>query len=83
MNKVLVKICVPATGDNFDTFVPTDVPIQAVNRVLADGVVELTNGRYLSSGMEQLCRKAPQGVLNPALTLQDYGVQDGMQLYLI
>ena len=83
MNKILVKICVPVTGDEFDMFVPTDVPIKDVKRVMADGVVDVTNGRYLTSGYEQLCLKEPDGVLNPELTLQDYGVLDGTVLYLI
>ena len=83
MNKVLVKICVPSTGDCFDMFVPIDVPIRDVTRILADGVAELTNGSYLSSKTEQLCQKEPTGLLNPALSLQDYGICDGMQFYLI
>ena len=83
MNKVLIKICVPAMGDSFDMFVPADVPIQDVIRVMADGVAELTNGKYFVSGMEQLCLKEPNGLLNPSLTLQDYGILDGMHLYLV
>lgn len=83
MNKVLVEVCVPATGDCFDTFVPTDVPIEGVTKVLADGVAELTDGKYVLSGWEQLCLKEPSGLLDPSLTLQDYGIKDGTQLYLI
>ena len=83
MNKVLVKICVPATGESYDMFVPVDVPIKDVSRVMASGVSELTNGRYLSSGLEQICLREPTGIFNPSLTLMDYGVQNGMSPYLI
>ncbi|MBE6957140.1 MAG: hypothetical protein E7450_06775 [Ruminococcaceae bacterium] len=83
MNKVLVEICIPATGDRFDIFVPTDVPIRDLNKVLVDGVAEITNGRYVVSNGEQLCLKEPAGLLDPARSLQDYGIKDGMQLYLI
>jgi len=83
MNKILIKIYVPATGDSFDMFVPVDVPIQDVSRVMADGVSEITNGKYLVSGLEQLCMREPSGLLNPSLSLQDYGIRDGMQMYLI
>ena len=83
MNKVLIKICVPATADCFDMFVPTDVPIQNIRCVIADGVMDLTNGEFLPSGCECLCLKEPLGVLNPSLTLDDYGLRDGMCLYLI
>ena len=83
MNKVLIKICVPAIRDGFDMFVPVDVPIQDICRVMVNGVVELTNGGYLASGSEHLCLPEPSGLLNPDLTFQDYGIQDGMKLYLI
>ena len=83
MNKILVKIFVPAVKDSFDMFVPADIQIQDVTRVIASGVVEITNGKYLTSGFEQLCLKEPAGLLNPSLTLVDYGVCDGTQLYLI
>ena len=83
MNKVLVEICVPAIGDHFDIFAPIDIPLQDVTKVIADGIVELTNEKYVTSGCELLCMKEPEGLLDPSLTLEDYGVKDGMQLYLI
>ena len=83
MNKVLVEIHIPAIGDHFDTFAPVDVPVKDVTRVIAGGVVEISNGRYVESGHEQLCMKSPVGLLDPNLTLQDYGVKDGIQLYLV
>ena len=83
MTKVLIAVCVPATGDNFDIFAPVDVPICELSSIVANGIGELTNGRYAVSGMEQLCLQAPAGLLDASLTLQDYGVKNGMQLYLI
>lgn len=83
MHKVLIEIHIPASGDHFDTFTPVDVPIGVVAGVIAGGVAEITNGRYVTSGNERLCMKAPSGLLDPRLTLQDYGVKDGMQLYLV
>ena len=83
MNKVLVEIRIPAVSNRFDIFVPTDVPIKTLNGILADGVAELTNGKYIVSGYEQLCLKEPSGLLNPSYTLQDYGIKAGMTLYLI
>ena len=82
MNKVLVEIHIPATGDHFDVFVPVDVPIMNVTQVIVSGVVEITNGRYVASNCEQLCMDEPSGLLNPSLCLQDYGMKDGMHLYI-
>ncbi len=83
MNKVLIEIHIPATSDHFDIFAPTDVPIKDLNGIIASGVSELTNGKYVTSECEQLCLKEPAGLLNPLLTLEDYGIKDGTQLYLI
>ena len=83
MNKVLVEVFVPAIEDHFDIFAPVDVPIRDLIGIMADGVAELTNGKYIPSGCEQLCLKEPEGLLDPALALQDYGIKDGTQLYLI
>jgi len=83
MNKALVELYVPAIGDHFDMFVPVDAPIGELTEVIADGIVELTNGKYVASKYEQLCLRVPAGLLNPELTLQDYGVRDGTRLYLV
>ena len=83
MDKVLVEICIPAVGSRFDIFAPVDAPISELAGVIANGVVELTNGKYVASGCEHLCLTEPVGLLNPSLTLQDYGVKDGAQLFLI
>lgn len=83
MNKVLIEIHVPAIYEHFDIFAPVDIPIRELNVIIANGVAEITNGKYISSKSEQLCLKEPSGLLNPSLTLQDYGIKDGTKLYLI
>ncbi len=83
MNKVLLEIHIPAISEHFDIFAPVDVPIGTLCKIMADGIAEITNDKYVVSGCEQLCLKEPAGLLSPMLTLQDYGAKDGMQLYLI
>lgn len=83
MNKILIEIYVPAISESFEIFVPGDVPVNDLKGIIASGVVEITNGKYIASGCEQLCLKNPAGVLNPSLTLQDYGIKDGTEFYLI
>lgn len=83
MEKVLVGIHVPAAKTRSDAFVPIDVPISVLTGILSDGFRELTNGKYEVSNLEMLSLNEPQLLLNPGLTLRDYCVEDGMQLYLI
>lgn len=83
MNKVLIEICVPAIGEHFDVFAPVDISIRELNGIIANGIAEITNGKYVISKLENLCRKEPISILDPSLTLQDCNVQDGSKLYLI
>lgn len=83
MDKVLVCIHVPSVKARNDAFVPLDVPISDITAILAEGFVELSGGKYEVSKFEMLSLEEPKLLLNPELTLRDYGVEDGMQLYLI
>lgn len=83
MNKVLIEINIPALKEHFDIFLPVDIQIGILSEVIADGVAEITDGRYVVSKCEQICMDEPIGLLCPTLTLQDYGAKDGMKLYLI
>jgi hypothetical protein len=83
MEKVLVGIHVPSVKSNCDAFVPLDVPVSELTEIIADGFRELTNGKYEVSGLEMLSLKEPALLLDPKHTLREYGVKDGMQLYLI
>lgn len=83
MNKVLIELHIPAISEHFDIFAPVDVPIGTLSKIIADGVAELSNDSYVISGYEQLCLREPVGLLSPLCSLQDYGVKDGTQLYLI
>lgn len=83
MNKVLIELFIPAIGDHVDVLVPLDISILDLTKVIIDGIVELTNGMYVPSNGENLCMKEPLGILNPMLSLFDYGVIDGAQLYLV
>lgn len=83
MNKVFIEINIPAIGEHYDISVPVDIPIQDLTRVIINGIVEITSGRYVTSNCEHLCMKEPSGLLNPALTLYDYGVIDGTEIYLV
>ena len=83
MEKVLVGIHAASLGRRYDAFVPTDMQISRVIPVITDAIAELTYGKYESSGMELLSLQEPEALLDPSLTLDDYQIRDGMQLFLI
>ena len=83
MEKVLVGIHAAAVGQRYDAFVPTDVPISRLTELIANAVAELTDGKYESSGLELLSLQEPESLFDPMLTLNDYQIKDGMQLFLV
>ena len=83
MDKVLVGIHAPTIQAVYDAFIPVDVKIGDLVKNLARGMADLSDGKYGVSGREMLSLKEPEMLLDPRLTLRDYGVEDGMQLCLL
>lgn len=83
MNKILIKLYVPAVNQTFDVFVPVDLAVRELIKVLVNGVNYMRDGTYISSQKETLSFRKNEGLLNPSLTLADYGVQNGAELVLI
>lgn len=83
MDKILVNLYIPSVQEHYDLFVPVDMEISGLIVLLAEGVFELSSNRYGISGKEQLILRGEELPLNPAHTLEDYGVQDGAELVLL
>ena len=82
MSKILIGLSVPSIEEHFDLFVPVNVPIGQLCVLLADGLKQMTNGYYRSSGSELLCLKDPNRLLSRDMTLGEYGIYNGDQLIL-
>ena len=83
MEKVLISLSVPALPDQYEVFVPDDMPLGELVPLLVEGVASISAGRYQSSGEEMLC-DAQKGLLNRLqLTLRQCGLGNGDELYLL
>ena len=83
MEKLLINLYVPSLMQDYDLFVPQEVEIQKTLSLIADGVVELSGGRYQKSGKEVLIRDGTNKPLHPWKTLYDYDIMDGERLILV
>jgi len=83
LDKVLVRLTVPAVNRTFDVFVPLDLNIAELTKVFVRGVEYLCDGSYVSSKKEKLNLKSADVLLNPALTLFHYGLKDGTEIIMI
>ncbi len=83
MEKKLIGLYVPAVQERFDILVPTDVEVAVLTRLLADGVCELCQGRFVPSRQETLSIRQSGLPFHPSRTLAEYGVEDGAQMVLV
>ena len=83
MDKILIRLSVPALGKEFDLFVPVNLEIRLLIGILAEGVSVLSSGRYNLSGEEMLNQRLPDRLLDPGKTLAEYSVEDGADLVLL
>lgn len=82
MDKILISLYVPSLRMSWDLFVPENLMIRELIKLLIDGVTDLSGGKYKSSGKELLCVQEPGMLLSDSLCLRAYGIQNGEKLIL-
>ena len=82
MNKITVILELPALKKEYDLLLPDYVQISTLVKLIANAVNELTNGAFIPTGKELLCKRDGNQILHPDYTLADYGVSNGMRLML-
>ena len=82
-NNVLVNLDIPAIRENYDLLIPDDVDILSLTQMLANGIRDISSGRYGLSGKEMLMHRTPDMLFDPARTLWEYGIKDGATLVLL
>ncbi len=83
MDKVLVTLTVPVISEKYDIWIPTFLEIREVKRLLAKAVVELSGGRYVSSGNEILIEKETNHQLAESDVIQQYDIKNGNNLIMM
>ncbi len=83
MEKLLISLIVPALEQRYDLFVPQDVPVRTLIEVMVNGVRDLSDEQYQSSGREMLMSARFDLPLQQDQTLSAYGIRDGETLILI
>lgn len=83
MDKVLINLYIPTINKSFDLFVPTDLKIRELTKVIVKGVVYMSEDAYFASNKEMLILTEPEALPDPECTLADYDVKNGARLMLI
>ena len=83
MGKILINVTVPLISKTYDMFVPVKCLLGELTKIIANGVKELSDGRFVPSGDEQLVCADPELLPDPEKTMSDYGFGDGSKFFLI
>ena len=82
MEKILINLYVPSINQSFDIFVPCEMRVKSLVRLLASTIENFSMNEYLSSFEEIIC-DINGNVMNQNNCLLDYNDQNGDRLLLI
>lgn len=84
MNKILVKLYIPAIEENFDILIPPARKIHSVITLIVKAIKELTGEVYeINGGMPSLYNKTTALPYDMKMSVKDAGIVNGTELILI
>ncbi|CAM4339320.1 EsaB/YukD family protein [Paenibacillus tarimensis] len=83
MDKILIELYIPASGQVYDVFIPVHLKVFEVEALLISAVTDLTGGYFTAAEDTVLCDRATGEVLDINLSVQELGLQNGSALMLI
>lgn len=82
-NKVLVEISLPASGDKFDVFIPLEMKMYEVLKLVSGALSDLSDGKYKATDEAVLCDADTGIIFNINMEIADLGIKTGSRLLLI
>ena len=83
MSKVLVKLYVPALEAKYDMWIPLDINIDRVTKLLIDSINEINDGIYRPVEFPMLYNKSSGKIFNINLSVEENNIVNGSELILI
>ena len=83
MNRYLVDVYLPASGEHFDTYLPAGKPVGEATVLLVKIVESLSGGNYKGTANSVLINAANGEVYDRNITVYDAGIRNSSRLILI
>ncbi|MCD8098793.1 MAG: hypothetical protein LUE31_12410 [Lachnospiraceae bacterium] len=83
MNKVMVKLCIPVTGESYDLLLPRTLSVSQATKLIASFFVGMTGGAYIPDEDAVLCSMEDGNIYNVNSSVEDLHLQNGSRLMLI
>ena len=82
-NKALVEIVVPATAQKYDVYIPLDVKMSDVVKMVAKALSDLSGGIYKATDDAILCDAKTGDIFDINVEVAELKIKNGSQLMLI
>ena len=83
MNKYLVDVYLPASGEHYDTYIPAGKLIGEATSLLVSIVESLSDGNYKATSDTVLINAVNGEIFNRNITVYDAGIRNASKLILI
>lgn len=83
MSKVMVQLCIPVTGENYDILLPRTLSVRQASQLIAGFFSGMTGGAYIPDNEAVLCSMEDGRIYNVNSSVEDLHLKNGSQLMLI
>lgn len=83
MNKVIVDVYVPASGNKYEIKIPVNVQMFKILELIKKAISESEDGKYSPDDTAVLCDKNTGNILNLNLTAKELSIQNGSKLMIV
>ncbi len=82
-NKVLVQLCIPATGASYDILLPRTLQVHQVVQLISGFFAGMEGGAYMPDDTAVLCSMEDGRIYNVNSSVEDLHLKNGSKLMLI
>lgn len=83
MNKVLIQLYIPVTGEKYDIHLPQTISVHQATGLIASFFAGMTGGAYLPDTGSTLCDMASGVIYNVNSSVESLHLKNGTKLMLI
>lgn len=83
MNKVMVQLCIPVTGKNYDILLPKTLSVSQATHLIAGFFTGMTGGAYIPNQESVLCSMEDGRIYHVNSSVENLHLKNGSKLMLI
>lgn len=82
-DRTLINVKLPATGKEYDFWVPDDMPMQEVSQLVCQAMQNIEPDFFLCTGKQALMYERTGQIQDPSATVSEIGFTDGDVFILV